>query len=143
MATKADRFPKRFLCAADLKGKPVRLTIKREYSEELEDTSGKKKEKSILSFEGTDKELVLNVTNFDSVAFITGQEDAEDWPGEKIELYPTITNMRGETVECIRICALGSAPTSAPKPASKSAPKTAPAPALPSIGDDLDDEIPF
>ena len=58
MATKADRFPKRFLSAADLKGKPVKLTIEREYTEELQGSDGAKKLKSIMSFVGTAKELV-------------------------------------------------------------------------------------
>ena len=56
MAMKADRFPKRFLRCADLKGKPVRLEIEREYEEELTDNSGKVQSKSILSFVGTKKE---------------------------------------------------------------------------------------
>ena len=139
MATKNERFKKRFLSAADLKGKAVRLEIKQEYPEELTDPSGKKKVKSILSFVGTEKELVLNETNWDSIAAITGEYDAENWPGKKIELYPTKTPMGGKNVDCIRIRepaqkTMKLAPPTAPKPQ----PVQDPAPA-----DDMDDEIPF
>jgi hypothetical protein len=141
MATKGERFPKRFLAAADLKGKPVRLVIKGEYEEELEDASGKKKKKSILSFDGTNKELVLNGTNFDSIADITGEYDSKNWPGKKIELYPTKTPMAGQSVDCIRVRAPA-------QTATKLAPPPAPVPKPepkqnPGSSDDMDDEIPF
>jgi hypothetical protein len=103
MATESDRFPKRFLSAADLKDKPLAVTIKAEYTEELQSADGEKKSKSILSFKETDKELVLNVTNFDSICDITGKFDTEEWPGEKIELYPDKTRMGGKTVDCVRV----------------------------------------
>jgi hypothetical protein len=34
---------------------------------------------------------------------ITGKSDSDEWAGYKVELYPTQTQMRGETVDCIRI----------------------------------------
>ena len=110
MATREDRYRRRFLKCADLKGKPVRLTIAAEYSEKLKDTTGKEEEKSILSFVGTDKELVVNVTNWDSIVEVTSESDSENWAGHKIELYPTTTPMGGKTVDCIRICAPRAAP---------------------------------
>jgi hypothetical protein len=133
MATKAERFPKRFLAAADLNGKPVRLEIRREYVEELTDTAGKKKDKSILAFVGTDKELVLNATNFDSIIDITGEGDTEAWAGKKVELYPTTTHLGGKTVDCIRVRAPG-------QPEMKLVP-SAPTPSA--AKPELDDEIPF
>jgi hypothetical protein len=136
MATKSDRFPKRFLSAADLKGKTVRLTIEREYTEELQGADGDKKLKSILSFAGTDKELVLNVTNFDAICDATGEYDTENWAGKKIELYPTQTRLGGKTVDCIRVRAPEQAAMKLASPAPTPAPSPEPAP-------DLDDEIPF
>jgi hypothetical protein len=103
MATKAERFPKRFLSAADLKGKPLRLQIKDEYGEELTDTKGVKKEKSILSFTGTNKELVLNSTNFDLIQDLTGEIDTDNWKGAVIVLVPDKTQMSGKIVDCIRV----------------------------------------
>jgi hypothetical protein len=142
MATKQDRFPRRFLSAPDLKGKPVTLKIGREYMEELADTTGKKRNKSIMSFKGTDKELVLNVTNFDSIVEATGEHDSEKWSGKKIVLYPTTTQMGGKTLDCIRVrgpaqkeMTLKSAPEPAPEPK--------PEPETENGDDDTDDEIPF
>jgi hypothetical protein len=143
MATKDERFPKRFLSADDLKGKPIRLEIKREYLEELADTTGKKRNKSILAFAGTTKELVLNVTNWEKIAEITGEYDSENWQGRKVELYPTTTEMAGKTVDCIRI--------RAPAQKEMKLKKSAPAPKAPeaepddadAVDPDFDDEIPF
>jgi hypothetical protein len=43
------------------------------------------------------------MTNFDSVAGIAGDDETEAWPGTRIELYPTKTQMGGRVVDCIRI----------------------------------------
>jgi hypothetical protein len=144
MATKSDRFPKRFLSAADLKGKPVRLTIKREYTEELQGADGDKKPKSILSFVETNKELVLNVTNFDAICDATGEYDSANWPGWKIILYPTKTQMAGKTVDCIRVRAPDQAAMKLVSPSPPApAPETKPADKAAGDPDDMDDEIPF
>jgi hypothetical protein len=101
---------------------------------------GQEKTEIHLSFEGTDKELVLNVTNFDAICDVTGKYDTEDWPGEKIELYPTKTRMGRDTVDCIRVRVPGqrtraaSPPTSEPTPEQKSEH---------TLRDDMDDAIPF
>ena len=138
MATKSDRFPKRFLSAPDLKGKPVKLTIEREYTEELAGSDGVKKSKSILSFKGTDKELVLNMTNFDSICDATGEYDTTNWVGQPIVLYPTKTTMAGKPVDCIRLRAPDpKAMKLPPAPPPKPAPK-----AEPELDADMDDEIP-
>ena len=57
----------------------------------------------VLSFKGAKKALPLNMTNWDSVAEITGEGDTARWPGHALELYPTTTTMQGKTVPCIRI----------------------------------------
>jgi hypothetical protein len=46
--------------------------------------------------------MPLNMTNWDSVAAIAG-DDTDDWPGHRVELYPTTTTLRGNTVECTRV----------------------------------------
>jgi hypothetical protein len=82
---------------------PVRLVIAKEYVEALKDSSGKETEKSILAFQGTDRELILNVTNWDAITTITRDADSAKWPGVEIELYPTTTPMGGKIVDCIRV----------------------------------------
>jgi hypothetical protein len=131
MATRSERYPRRFLSAEDLKGKSVVVEIEEERLEELTDTNGKTANKSVLSFVGKEKKLVLNATNWDSIVEITGCEDSRDWPGNKVELYPTTTLMAGRKVDCIRIRKPSSRPVAA-------APPPPPPPA-----DDMSDEIPF
>jgi len=131
MATRSERYPRRFLSAEDLKGKSVVVEIEEECLEELTDTNGKTVNKSVLSFVGKGKKLVLNATNWDSIVEITGCEDSRDWPGNKIELYPTTTLMAGRKVDCIRI-------RRPPPRLAAAAPPPPPPPA-----DDMSDEIAF
>ncbi len=99
MATRNDLFPSKHLNAADLKG-PTILKIDRVEQEVLE-ANGQRKVKPVVYFAGTPKMLVCNKTNFDLIAAIAG-EDTEDWPGCEIEVYPTRTELRGQSVPCIR-----------------------------------------
>src|SRR5262245_17738310 len=95
MATRSERYPRRFLIAEDLKGRSVVVEIEEECPEELTDTNGKTANKPVLSFVGKEKKLVLNATNWDSIVEITGCEDSRDWPGHKVELFPTTTPVAG------------------------------------------------
>jgi hypothetical protein len=96
-------FPSRFLKAPDLKGKAVVVTIASAPIETLKNPNGTEERKTVLYFNGGAKKVLpLNRTNWDSVANICG-ENSDDWPGEKIELYPDKTQLRGETVDCIRV----------------------------------------
>jgi|SRR5215831_6466491 len=130
-----DLFPSRYLKAADLKGRAHIVQIKAASVEALKSQRGEE-QKCVLRFERVKKGLVLNLTNYDAIAAIAGDE-TNNWPGTKIELYPTVTEMGGKVTDCIRI-----------RPPSQSALPTAPAPAAaPSdeLADDemADEEIPF
>jgi hypothetical protein len=129
MAKRDEIFPSRFLRAADLKGKPVALTIESAPTEEL---NGGEETKTVLHFKKTNKVLPLNMTNWDSVADITGEDDSQNWSDCRIELYPTTTDFRGKPVDCIRIRA----------PQQRELPKPKPAP-KPPLSEEMDDEIPF
>ena len=93
-----DAFPSKYLKAADLKGKPVALTIKETKSENVGDDL-----KLVVYFKGTDKGLVLNKTNAKSFALVTGSADTDDWSGKKITLYPTKVEFQGSRVPAIRV----------------------------------------
>jgi hypothetical protein len=127
--TRDEVFPSKYLKAADLKGKPRIVTIERAQYETLKSLDGKETQKIVLYFENVPKSLPLNATNFDAVCDATGFPDTEDWPGQRIELYPTKTSMGGQLVDCIRI-----RPPSAPRPAAAAPP--------PPIGE-MNDEIPW
>ncbi len=98
--------------------------------------------------------LPLNLTNFDAVVAITGEDDSDNFPGHKLELYPTQTEMRGKMTDCIRIRPPAQPELSAKTPAAKSGPaKKKPATAAkpkqdgaaekPTLAEEMDDEVPF
>jgi hypothetical protein len=129
-----DLFPSRYLKASDLKGRAHIVQIKAASVETLKSQKGEEA-KCILRFERVKKGLVLNLTNYNAIADIAGDE-TNNWPGTKIEIYPTVTEMGGKQTDCIRI-----------RPPSQSALPTAPPPAAPpdELADDemADEEIPF
>jgi hypothetical protein len=45
------------------------------------------KDKLVLFFDGTQKGLVLNMANGDALYDMTGQEDPEEWIGQRVELF--------------------------------------------------------
>jgi hypothetical protein len=124
MAKRDDVFPSHYLKVTDLGGKAFVVTITAAPLETLKGTDGKEQTKTVLSFKLTKKVLPLNVTNWDSVAAITGEDDSDNWAGHDIELYPSTTHMQGKTVDCIRIRAPGQ--IELPKPKSKAKPKPDP-----------------
>ena len=123
-------FPSRYLKAADLKGKPRTVTIESAPYETLKSLDGKEMQKIVLHFKNTEKSL----TNFDAVCDATGYPDSDDWPGQRIELYPTKTTMGGKTTDCIRIRR-----PSASRPAAAAPPP--PPPLEPA--NEMNDEIPW
>jgi hypothetical protein len=131
-------FPSKYLKAADLGGKPRVVTIERALLETLKNPEGKEQAKTVLYFAGSKKMLPLNRINWDAVAAIAG-DDTEDWPGARIELYPTTTEMAGKIVDCIRI----RAPSQAAMPLRSAKPAPAAAKAGNGGRSDLDDAVPF
>jgi hypothetical protein len=118
MAKRNEIFPSKYLKASDLAGKPLVVDTERAPTETLGSGSDAER-KTVLYFRNGVKPLPLNMTNWDSVAVIAG-DDTNDWPGRRLELYPTTTELKGKVVDCIRI----------------RSPKASPAA-------DLDDKIPF
>ena len=129
-----DVFPSKYLKATDLKGKTCVATIESAPYETLKGLDGKETKKIVLYFKNAEKALPLNTTNFDAVCDATGRPDTDDWPGQRIELYPTKTSMGGQLVDCIRI-----RPPSAPRPAAAAPPP--PPPSKPAS--EMNDEIPW
>src|SRR5262252_1597707 len=98
-----DLFPSKYAKVADLKGRPRVVEIERAPVETLKNQKGEEQQKVVLYFKGAKKGVPLNLTNYDSVAAIAGSDETNDWPGTKIELYPTTTMMGGKVTDCIRI----------------------------------------
>lgn len=91
-----------FIFAFDLNGKDVTVTIARVEAGTLMSTGGRKAKKPVVYFEGKDKGLALNSTNCKTIAALYSNY-TEKWVGKQITLFPTTTQMGGETVECIRV----------------------------------------
>ncbi len=90
--------------AYDLDGKDRTVTIDRVVGGELTSTGGKKTKKPLCYFKESKsgKPLALNATNGRTIAGLYGN-NTDEWLGKRITLYPTTTQMGGETVEAIRV----------------------------------------
>jgi len=97
---KNDAFPSKYLKASDLNGEDLVATIDEVVEEEV---GREKKKKPVLYFRGKVKPLILNGTNFDSVVLVTGEEDSDEWPGEKITMFSTEVPFGDKMVDAIRI----------------------------------------
>lgn len=92
-----------WISAFDLAGRDVTVTIREIKGAQITGDGGKKAKKPIAFFEGKEKGLALNATNCKTIARLYGSNDTADWVGKRITLYPTTTEMAGETKDCIRV----------------------------------------
>jgi hypothetical protein len=115
-----DVFPSKYLKAADLGGAERVVTISRV---DFEPVGPDREMKAVIYFNGKKKGMVVNKTNANAVASISGSALTEDWEGTQVTLYPTEATFAGNTYEVVRI--------KRPKPAAASvaAPKTVVPPA--------------
>ena len=100
MATRAQLFPSPWLKAEDLKEKEVTLNID---STSVEEVGMDKDHKCVISFKGTEKRLVLNATNYDSIAALHGEE-TDNWSGKCVTVFATTTDFGSKrNIPCIRV----------------------------------------
>ena len=92
-----DVFPSTYLKSSDLQSEDVVFTIRSVERKEFDDEP-----KPICWFEETSKGLVLNRTNFKSIAKLHG-DDSEDWHGQRITLFGTEVTFRGTPTTAIRV----------------------------------------
>jgi hypothetical protein len=93
----------KFLTKADV-GTGVLVTVKAIFQENVAKEGAPEELKWCMSFEETDKPMVLNSTNGQILAAISKSEETDAWPGHKIVLYedPTVS-YGGKLVGGIRI----------------------------------------
>ena len=114
----------RYLKAADVDPERV-VTIKAVAQENVGPESGPEQIKWVLHTHELDKALVLNWTNIQLIARVTGSQDTDHWPGKQIILWnDESVQFHGEIVGGVRV-------RQAPK-------KPTPVEAAP-----FDDDIPF
>lgn len=93
----SEAFPSKWIAAADLENKNVRLTIARVEMEKIGDDT-----KPVIYFTKAKKGLVCNKTNSKAIAEAYGDE-MDDWAGCELILFPILTDYQGKQVEAVRV----------------------------------------
>jgi len=96
-----EAFPSKYLKAEEVKEELV-VTIDRVLKEEMENREGEIEVKPVIFFRGMPRGMVLNKTNFASIAFQCG-EDTDEWSGKEITLYAPMVSAFGETKPALRV----------------------------------------
>ncbi len=96
------QFDRDYLRWFHLQGHEVTVEIESIERKELTLRGGAKKKSPVIRFVGKDKPLVMNYTNMESISEIHGKS-VKDWVGKKVVLYQSETQLKGKTVDCIRI----------------------------------------
>lgn len=126
----ADIFPSNYVKADDLRGRDVPVVISDAKMEKLGND-----QKLVLYFQGKDKGMVCNKTNFGRIAFLYGDE-TDGWMGKEIILTSEFVEFQGRTVKGLRV-----KPPANGKPAPQQPAPRVPGSAATPI--DMNDEIPF
>lgn len=135
MVSMNEAFPSKYLKAADLNGRTVRVKIDKV---QIEEVGRDKERKHILYFIGKEKGLVLNKTNAMTLASAFGDE-SDDWHEAEIEVFAVMTEMNGKATEGLRVRIPPRAPQRPMVPADAPPGSNAPPPRR----SGLDDDIPF
>lgn len=94
----SELYPRRWLKAEDLRGKPVDVVVEAAYVEEIYNQRERQNEwKAVLDF-GRSKDLILNKTQTMQMSAITGTEFFTDWAGTHIRLTPSIARNGKPTI---------------------------------------------
>jgi hypothetical protein len=68
----------------------------------MKNLQGKMEDKAVASFQNQPKKLVLNRTNFDTLADLYGDE-TDGWIGRAVQLFASRARFGNRSVDCIRI----------------------------------------
>src|SRR3990172_3082038 len=95
-------FPSKYLKACDLQGRDVTVTMLRVELAELTMRGGATKKRGVITLAKTEKAMVLNRTNAESIAKLYGR-DTDKWIGCSITLYPARVPFGAAIVDTIRL----------------------------------------
>jgi hypothetical protein len=104
-----DAFPSNYMKADDLEDGDLTVTIRDHSPVEWAEFQQKGKptpdNKPVLYFQHPReaKALVLNKTNWKTIADVLGTDETDDWGGKQITLYATEVESFGETVLAVRV----------------------------------------
>lgn len=95
-------FPSKWLKAADLSdGNDLVLTISHVIAENI-GQGAEQEVKPVIYFEETDKGLVLNKTNANTISHLFGSE-TEAWSGKRISIFATEVDFAGKQTLALRV----------------------------------------
>ncbi len=101
--TYSELYPGRFLKADLLRDKPRTLTISKVHVEVMpDDKTGGEKDRGIISFKETTRQLALNRTNGECLKAMFGKK-VKEWSGKRVTLVPEQAKFGAEDVDAIRI----------------------------------------
>lgn len=142
----SEEFPSKYLKAADLQGREVRLTMANVEREKIGDDF-----KPVLYFKGKERGLALNKTNAGTIADAYG-DDSEDWFDQPIILFSVMVDFQGKVGPAIR-CRVPTAKDNKSAPRREDPISTGPLPQrrVGGVSDNMqavgavmtDDEVPF
>lgn len=95
-------FPSKYLKAADLDGHEPIVTISEVSVESMGASEDQKENKPVIYFEGKEKGVVCNVTNWNTLIGLFGDE-TNLWIGKKIKLVTAEVAFKGKMTLSIRI----------------------------------------
>ena len=93
-------FPSKWISAADLNGHEPTVTIARVLMEDIGQSGDRK---PVIYFEGKQKGMVCNKTNWDRISFILRSDESDDWIGKPVKLYTELVNFQGQMKEAVRV----------------------------------------
>jgi len=96
-------FPGRFIKAGEMHGKPVTLTLKSIYLDDLEKEDGTTKAQAVATFVEIKREWAVNRTNASALRAMWG-DDTDAWLGKRVTLFPEPdTTGMSESGVCLRV----------------------------------------
>ena len=104
----SEEFPSKYLKAADLQGREVKVIMANVEREKIGDDN-----KPVLYFKGKEKGVVLNKTNAGTISDSYG-DDTDDWYDQPLILFSVMVDFQGKVGPAIR-CRVPTAKDNKPK----------------------------
>jgi len=92
----SEEFPSKYLKAADLQGREVKVIMANVEREKIGDDN-----KPVLYFKGKEKGIVLNKTNAGTISDAYG-DDTDDWYDQELILFSVMVDFQGKVGPAIR-----------------------------------------
>ncbi len=92
-----------YLGSWDFDGGDKALTIKSAGQELIQDGINKGKPALIIHWLEAEKPFICNVVNGKTISKVLKSPDIDRWPGRKIQLFATTTQVAGSEEECVRV----------------------------------------